>query len=225
MAKGNKIIYLIDRDNWQKDNSVNHILITYLKKSNWEIRWEDPAGKFIYELRKIQNRYKWIPNYLKNTNLRIVQILYGIFNPSYFHYLSYRRTSSIETRAEQLKKNISNIGNNKEIIILSKSAGGRFASYIADELNIKHLISISYPFQNPDEQKNSTRYKHLENLKTPMLIIQGDRDEYGGIEECQNYILSPKIELFFVDADHDFIVNKNDWKRIINKLDKIIMVD
>ena len=225
MAKGNKIIYLIDRDNWQKDNSVNHILITYLKKSNWEIRWEDPAGKFIYQLRKIQNRYKWIPNYLKNINLRIVQILYGIFNPSYFHYLSYRRTSSIETRVEQLKKNISNIGNNKEIIILSKSAGGRVASYIADELNINHLISISYPFQNPDEQKDSTRYKHLENLKTPMLIIQGDRDEYGGIEECQNYILSPKIELFFVDADHDFIVNKKDWKRIINRLDKIIMVD
>lgn len=217
-----KIIFLIGRDNWQKDDNLNHILIQNLKKTKHEIRWEDPAGSLLYKLRSFENKYNWLPNYVKKINTRILQLSYGLFNWNYFKYLSYRRNSSIELRTQCLKKSILQLGNKKEIIVLSRSAGGRLASYIVDELKINYLICLSYPFKHPNKAANSTRYMHLLNLKTPMLIIQADKDEYGGIEVKKKYTLSLQIELFFVNANHDFILTKNDWERVIIKLHEII---
>ena len=125
-------------------------------------------------------------------------------------------------RAEKLKQSILRLGNEKEIIIISRSAGGRFSSLIADDLKIKHIICLSYPFKHPEEDIEPERYLHLISLKTPMLIIQGTKDEYGGLEVKDKYILSPNIELFYVDANHEFIISNTDWKRVLNKIDTII---
>ena len=124
--------------------------------------------------------------------------------------------------AKELKKSIVKLGSQKEIIILSRSAGGRYASYIADEVNIKNIICLSYPFKHPNEGIEPDRYLHLINLKTPMLIIQGESDDYGGRDVKENYTLSPNIELFFVDANHEFSINNNDWERVLSKIDEII---
>jgi len=128
----------------------------------------------------------------------------------------------VELRIKKLKMSILKLGSQKEIIILSRSAGGRFSSRIADELNIKHIICLSYPFKNPNEGIEPDRYLHLINLKTPMLIIQGESDEYGGLEVKDNYIFSSNIELFFVDTNHDFKISNHDWERVLTKIDKII---
>jgi len=218
----NKIIFLIGRDNWQKDDSLNHVLINYLKKTRHEIRWEDPAANILYKFRRFENKLKWLPNYIKTINLRVIQTFYGIFHWNYFNYLSDRRNLSVELRIEKLKKSILKLGTKKEIIILSRSAGGRFSSRIADELNIKHIICLSYPFKHPDEDIEPDRYLHLMNLKTPMLIIQGESDEYGGLEVKDNYIFSPNIELFFVDTNHDFKISNHDWERLLSKIDEIV---
>src|ERR1035437_7856185 len=218
----NKIIFLIGRDNWQKDDSLNHVLINYLRKARHEIRWEDPAGSLLYKYSSFENNLKWLPNYVKKINLRAIQILYGIFHWNYFNYLFNRRNSSVELRIKKLKMSILKLGSQKEIIILSRSAGGRFSSRIADELNIKHIICLSYPFKNPNEAIEPDRYLHLINLKTPMLIIQGESDEYGGLEVKDNYIFSSNIELFFVDTNHDFKISNHDWERVLTKIDKII---
>lgn len=218
----NKIIFLIGRDNWQKDDSLNHVLINYLKKTRHEIRWEDPAANILYKFRSFENKLKWLPNYIKTINLRVIQTFYGIFHWNYFNYLSDRRNLSVELRIEKLKKSILKLGTKKEIIILSRSAGGRFSSRIADELNIKHIICLSYPFKHPNEDIEPDRYLHLMNLKTPMLIIQGKSDEYGGLEVKDNYIFSPNIELFFVDTNHDFKISNDDWERLLSKIDEIV---
>jgi hypothetical protein len=218
----NKIIFLIGRDNWQKDDSLNHVLIDYLKKTRHEIKWEDPAGSMLYKFRGFENNLKWLPNYFKKINLRVFQIFYGIFHWDYFNYLSDRRNSSVELRIQKLKKSILKLGTQKEIIILSRSAGGRFSSRIADELKIKHIICLSYPFKHPTEGIEPDRYLHLMNLETPMLIIQGGCDEYGGLEVKDNYIFSPNIELFFVDTNHDFKISNHDWRRVLSKIDEII---
>jgi predicted alpha/beta-hydrolase family hydrolase len=60
------------------------------------------------------------------------------------------------------------------------------------------------------------------DLKTPMLIIQGESDEYGGLEVKENYNFSPNIELFFVDTNHDFLISNSDWERVLSKIDEII---
>ena len=55
MNSKSKIIFLIGRDNWQQDDTLNHVLIEYLKKTKHEIRWEDPAGDILYKLRRFES--------------------------------------------------------------------------------------------------------------------------------------------------------------------------
>ena len=99
-----KIIYIMQRDHWQKDNSLNNILIRHLKKTQHEIIWEDPAGNLLYKLRNFENQFSNLPGYIKKINLRTLQFLYGIFHWSYFFYLSDRTNLSAELRANRLKK-------------------------------------------------------------------------------------------------------------------------
>jgi predicted alpha/beta-hydrolase family hydrolase len=54
------------------------------------------------------------------------------------------------------------------------------------------------------------RTKHLVGLKTPSLIVQGTRDEFGTRQEVTHYELSPAIELMWLeDGDHDLKPRKS----------------
>jgi hypothetical protein len=223
MNQQNKIIFLIGRDNWQKDDALNHNLTSYLQQSGFEIRWEDPAGNLLYKKNKIEHKIKGLPSFIKKMNLRLIQVFYGLFHWSYFSYLSDRKSLSVDLRIRKLRKSISKLDTHKDIIILSRSAGGRYASCIADEYNIAHIICLSYPFKHPNEGVEPNRFIHLKHLKTPMLIIQGEQDEYGGIEVKDTYSFSPAIELFFVNTNHDFTLSKLDWDRVISKIDEILL--
>ena len=107
-------------------------------------------------------------------------------------------------------------------MILSRSAGGRVSSLIADDLNIKQLICLGYPFKHPQMGDEPERYQHLATLKTPMLIIQGTQDEYGGADCQQRYPMSPAVEVWFVDTNHNFDLNKPDILRLVNKIESVI---
>ncbi len=220
--KNKKIIYLIGRDNWQKDIFLNNLLVEHLKKTGNEIRWEDPAGNMLYKLRRIENQLRWLPAFIRKINLRAFQIIYGLFHWSYFRYLTDRKNQELEFRLQKLKEDLSKFNNKKEVIILSRSSGGRFSSLIADSLNINHIICLGYPFKHPDKEIEPERYLHLETIQTPMLIIQGDKDEYGGLEIKDKYIFSPNVELLFVKASHNFNLDKQDWTKVLTKIDEII---
>ena len=93
------------------------------------------------------------------------------------------------------------------LIIGGKSMGGRVASMAADALcearRITGLLCLGYPF-HPPAKPAQLRTKHLAALRTPTLIVQGTRDEFGTREEVAAYSLSPAIELLWLeDGDHD----------------------
>lgn len=93
------------------------------------------------------------------------------------------------------------------LIIGGKSMGGRVASMMADhafgEGKIAGLLCLGYPF-HPPGKPTQLRTAHLEHLKTPALIVQGTRDEFGTKEEVAGYTLSDKIEMLWLeDGDHD----------------------
>lgn len=93
------------------------------------------------------------------------------------------------------------------LIIGGKSLGGRVASMIADELHaagaIAGLLCLGYPFHPPAKPKQ-LRTVHLVDLKTPTLICQGTRDEFGTREDVAHYHLSPAIRMLWLeDGDHD----------------------
>ncbi|APU32820.1 alpha/beta hydrolase [Ectopseudomonas alcaliphila JAB1] len=84
-----------------------------------------------------------------------------------------------------------------------KSMGGRMASLLADEFGASALICLGYPFYAAGKPEKP-RVAHLAELRTPTLIIQGERDALGNKETVAGYELSAAIELHWLQAaDHD----------------------
>jgi predicted alpha/beta-hydrolase family hydrolase len=92
----------------------------------------------------------------------------------------------------------------KNLIIGGKSMGGRIASLVADEAGVAGLVCLGYPF-HPAGKPDRLRVEHLQNLKTPTLVVQGERDAFGSKEEVAAYSLSKAIKIHWPpDGDHSF---------------------
>ncbi|HYA35759.1 MAG TPA: alpha/beta family hydrolase [Candidatus Binataceae bacterium] len=99
---------------------------------------------------------------------------------------------------------IDELGGGSRLFIGGKSLGGRIASMIADEAEVHGLVCLGYPFHPPGNLAR-TRTGHLENLRTPTLILQGTRDSFGAPKEVSGYRLSRTIRIEWIeDGDHSF---------------------
>jgi predicted alpha/beta-hydrolase family hydrolase len=99
---------------------------------------------------------------------------------------------------------IERAGAGSRLVIGGKSMGGRIASIVADDAKVLGVVCLGYPFHPPGNPEK-TRTKHLENLRTPMLILQGTRDSFGRPEEINTYKLSPAVRIKWLeDGDHSF---------------------
>ncbi|MDH4984762.1 thioesterase domain-containing protein [Aminobacter anthyllidis] len=151
-------------------------------------------------------------NALAKAGLRVARFEFG--------YMAARRSEAgrkppprAETLNPEYKAAVEQLGAKGPLIIGGKSMGGRVASMIADELHasgqIIGLLCLGYPF-HPPAKPTQLRTKHLATLKTPTLIVQGMRDEFGTVEEVPNYELSDGIELLWLeDGDHDLKPRKS----------------
>ncbi|RTM07827.1 MAG: alpha/beta fold hydrolase [Hyphomicrobiales bacterium] len=133
-----------------------------------------------------------------------------------FHYMAARRYGHrkppprAETVNPEYIKAIADLrarGVTGKLIIGGKSMGGRVASMVADEMlekgEIVGLVCLGYPFHPPGKPEQ-LRTKHLIGLKTPTLIFQGTRDEFGTKDKVATYGLSDAIEVVWLeDGDHD----------------------
>jgi predicted alpha/beta-hydrolase family hydrolase len=130
-----------------------------------------------------------------------------------FAYMAARREGSrkppprAETLIPEYRAAVDALGPARRLVIGGKSMGGRVASMAADELHdegrIAGLLCLGYPF-HPPARPAQLRTAHLETLRTPTLICQGTRDEFGTQAEVEGYALSPAIEfLWLADGDHD----------------------
>jgi len=212
-----KAVLLTGRNNWQRDTNLNAVLINYLKQIAVTILWEDPATITVYKVMSYQNKIKWLPQWFRSLNIRTTQLILCILKPGYYSYLKTRFDKTIEGRVRILEKRISLYSHQYDLTIFSRSIGGIISSLIADKLSINQLICISYPFENPINGIEPYRFKHLQHLKTPFLIIQGKDDEYGGVEIIEKYKLSDSIDLCFVDTDHNFDLTKENWQPVLSK--------
>jgi predicted alpha/beta-hydrolase family hydrolase len=92
----------------------------------------------------------------------------------------------------------------ERLVIGGKSMGGRMASLVADEAGVAGLVCLGYPF-HPVGKPTQLRIQHLLTLKTPALIVQGERDSFGTREEVATYKLPSAIRIcWLTDGDHSF---------------------
>lgn len=99
---------------------------------------------------------------------------------------------------------VTELGEASRLIIGGKSLGGRIASMVADEMGVRGLVCLGYPF-HPPGKPDHLRIAHLRRLSTPTLIVQGVRDPFGRREEVIDYQLSQLIRFAWIeDGDHSF---------------------
>ena len=94
----------------------------------------------------------------------------------------------------------------ERLVIGGKSMGGRIASMIA---GVRGLVCLGYPFHPPGNPQN-LRVEHLSTMRTPTLILQGERDPFGTPPEVSRYDLAPAIRVDWIpDGDHSFKPRKS----------------
>jgi predicted alpha/beta-hydrolase family hydrolase len=99
---------------------------------------------------------------------------------------------------------VAQVGAPETRFIGGKSLGGRMASMVADELGVRGLVVLGYPF-HPPRKPETLRTEHLRDLRTPTLIVQGERDTLGSRAEVEQYELSAAITIHWLDdGDHSF---------------------
>ena len=137
-----------------------------------------------------------------------------------FGYMAARRSLEgrkppprAETLNPEYRAAVAALGADGPLVIGGKSMGGRVASMVADDLladgRIVGLLCLGYPFHPPGKPEQ-LRTKHLADLRTPTLICQGTRDEFGTRAEVSGYRLSDRIEILWLeDGDHDLKPRKS----------------
>src|SRR6202043_3583518 len=90
------------------------------------------------------------------------------------------------------------------LVIGAKSMAGRTASLVADEARVDGLVCLANQF-HPVGKPEQLRVEHLRTIKTPTLILQGERDPFGDRKEVANYELSAAVRVHWIgDGDHSF---------------------
>jgi uncharacterized protein len=95
----------------------------------------------------------------------------------------------------------------EKLLIGGKSMGGRVASLAADALFDAHriagLVCLGYPFHPPGKPEQ-LRTAHLQAIRCPTLIVQGERDPFGSRAEVEALKLPAAIRFVWAgDGDHD----------------------
>jgi predicted alpha/beta-hydrolase family hydrolase len=115
------------------------------------------------------------------------------------------------------------------LVIGGKSMGGRIASMVADQAGVLGLVCLGYPFHAVGKPER-LRVEHLHTLKTPALIVQGQRDPFGNRDEVAGYGLSPAVRVAWMeDGDHDLKPRKwagrtqeENWRAALDEVARFI---
>jgi len=95
------------------------------------------------------------------------------------------------------------------LFIGGKSMGGRMATVIAtEEMPAKGVICLGYPF-HPPGKPDRLRTGHFNQIKRPVLILQGERDPFGTPGDVAEYGLPETVAVeWLTDGNHDWIPRK-----------------
>ena len=99
------------------------------------------------------------------------------------------------------------------LFLAGKSMGGRMAAEISDEIycemNAAGLLILGYPF-HPPARPDRWRGEVLKQIKTPTLLLQGERDTFGSRVELAGFPFSSAVSVHWLaDGDHGFKPRKS----------------
>jgi hypothetical protein len=191
-------LLFVGRIQFSLDSGLRERLSVALSRHGFDVYVYEAPGEIVH--RRIHSKLAELPLWPR----RMLKSLLLLVQPDlwrHFGRAKERYYDTIEFRQRSFKAAVQAVG--QAPIVVARSAGARVASSLADELGLSGVICLGYPFRHPALADEPDRYRHLAGLRTPCLIVQGEADEYGGIEVPGTYALSPSIRLEFFPTDHD----------------------
>ncbi len=215
------ILLVLGRKNTQKSVCFFSTIVTALSNIDTTVIW--------FPTSKTQATFNFIDPMGKYAKFpRIVRwfiILYFLLQeikqwPSMYLAAHYQHPhTSISEHAHSIKIFIDSLNSKAEISIIAQSSGGIIASQVANQIKIKKIICLGYPFRHPNTPPEKYRTQHLAHVKTPFLILQGNNDPYGNRAlALKSYRLSSSICIAPIDTDHDFLLSPEITKKTIKKI-------
>ncbi len=118
--------------------------------------------------------------------------------------------SKVATLLLEIAVLISKLPDDLPLFIGGKSMGGRVATLLAADITafpeqVQGVLAFGYPFCPPAKKQLgiTPRTAHFANLQKPLLIVQGERDDFGGPEDL-NGCSWPLVEISWLEGgDHD----------------------
>ncbi len=120
----------------------------------------------------------------------------------------------IQARAQRLERAIEDTSAPDPPFIIGRSSGGSVAVEVARRRPIAGVICLGFPFRAPGRVLDPARFAALAEVQTPTLIIQGERDRYGGLDLTEHYALSPAVSLRFASGGHRFELSAGEWDEV-----------
>jgi len=106
----------------------------------------------------------------------------------------------------------------RPLVLAGKSMGGRVATMLVDELDCLGAVAFGYPF-HPPGKPDRLRTAHLEEVQRPVLILQGERDAFGGRDEVAGYSLAAQVDVRWLhDGDHSLAPRKRSGSTLAQNL-------
>lgn len=89
------------------------------------------------------------------------------------------------------------------LILVGKSLGGAIVTKALDRTGAAGCVVLGYPFHK--EGSHWDRLRHLQHIRKPVFIIQGEDDRYGGKNLVAGLTLSDSIDMVWIaQAEHGF---------------------
>ena len=226
--KTQKITLLIGREHLEKDSYLYTNILSEIKGIQFDV-FND---SYSYFRRRVYPYFtKAIPRLIRKNP--IVRSLYFqiekqfysiILNPNDYkmHIAFQKNPNDISLRVEKLAKRLNKIPIDTEITLIGRSAGAIVATMVSLQHPIHKIISLGYPFKHPDFEEEAYRHEHLKKVNTPMLIIQGLQDVYGGKEIENKYKFNSNTTIVFEDINHDFELTEENRIRILSNIEQFI---
>ena len=226
--KTNKIILLIGREHLEKDSYLYTDILSEIKGIQFDV-FNDSYSYFrrrVYPyIGKVIPRFIRKQPIIRSLYLQIEEQFYSIIlNPNDYqmHVAFLKNPNDISLRIEKLAKRLRGIPDNTEITLIGRSAGAIVATMVSLQHPIHKIISLGYPFKHPDFEEEAFRHEHLLQVNTPMLIIQGLQDVYGGQEIEKKYNFNSNTTIVFEDINHDFELTEENRIRILKNIEQFI---
>jgi hypothetical protein len=226
--KTNKIILLIGREHLEKDSYLYTDILSEIKGIQFDV-FNDSYSYFrrrVYPyIGKVIPRFIRKQPIIRSLYLQIEEQIYSIIlNPKDYkmHVAFQKNPNDIFLRIEKLARRLNKIPRDTEITLIGRSAGAIVATMVSLQHPIHKIISLGYPFKHPDFEEEAFRHEHLLQVNTPMLIIQGLQDVYGGQEIEKKYNFNSNTTIVFEDINHDFELTEENRIRILKNIEQFI---